>query len=218
MTVGRGMEDAFFASWQREPRRVAVRGDAVPTDCWLPGSEPESYVLCPLTSTANGLMCTGTDTSSSRRRSIAGNRGETKRLIRSPKQLWKVIAGRFHGHGSKPNTPYAGSRTSAKARSPSRTSARVGRVNLIFDSTELDFFCNRGLRCAFLDRLIGNRRFDFALNSTTSFRVAMLIELIRSGFSAKAPAVVPPPVRRRGAVWRLPASGSNGSEQSERTV
>lgn len=174
-----GMEDAFFRVLRRELEECPVRVTRYHGLLVAEGAEPERmYVSAHVD--RHGLMCTGPN-EFQYAAFIAGNRGELTGDSIS-EQFMELIAGRFHGQRVQAHTPYAGSYLGQGKIIESYICPR--RKNLIFELDGLDFL-QPGTPVSFLDRLKeGDGLISAQLDNVVS--VAMLIELIRSGYQGTA--------------------------------
>ncbi|EMI47333.1 MULTISPECIES: peptidase M42 [Pirellulaceae] len=174
-----GMEDAFFRVLRRELEEYPVRVTRYHGLLVAEGEDPESHFVSAHVD-RHGLMCTGPN-EFQYAAFIAGNRGELNGDSIS-EQFMETIAGRFHGQRVQAHTPYAGSYLGQGKIIESYICPR--RKNLIFELDGLDFL-QPGTPVAFLDRLKeADGLISAQLDNVVS--VAMLIELIRSGFQGTA--------------------------------
>ncbi|MCM2370020.1 peptidase M42 [Aporhodopirellula aestuarii] len=174
-----GMEDAFFRVIRRELEECPIRVTRFHGLLVAEGAEPESTFVSAHVD-RHGLMCTGPN-EFQYAAFIAGNRGELTGDSIS-EQFMETIAGRFQGQRVQAHTPYAGSYLGQGKIIQSYICPR--RKNLIFELDGLDFL-QPGTPVAFLDRLKeADGLISAQLDNVVS--VAMLIELIRSGFQGTA--------------------------------
>ncbi|MCS7469834.1 peptidase M42 [Stieleria sp. ICT_E10.1] len=174
-----GVEDAFFRVLRRELEEYPVKVDRYHGLLVAQGSEPDSVYLSAHID-RHGLLCTGPN-EFQYAAFIAGNRGELTGDSVS-EQFMELIAGRFEGQRVQAHTPYAG--TYCGQGQIMRSYVCPRRHNLIFELDGLEFL-QPGFPVSFLDRLRVDQNFVSAqLDNVVS--VAMLIELIRSGFKGTA--------------------------------
>ncbi|PAY21486.1 peptidase M42 [Rhodopirellula sp. SM50] len=174
-----GVEDAFFRVLRRELEEYPVKVDRYHGLLVAQGSEPDSVYLSAHID-RHGLLCTGPN-EFQYAAFIAGNRGELTGDSVS-EQFMELIAGRFDGQRVQAHTPYAG--TYCGQGQITRSYVCPRRRNLIFELDGLEFL-QPGFPVSFLDRLRVDQNFVSAqLDNVVS--VAMLIELIRSGFKGTA--------------------------------
>ena len=174
-----GVEDAFFRVLRRELEEYPVKITRYHGLLVVEGSDPQSIYLSAHVD-RHGLLCTG-PREFQYAAFIAGNRGELNGDSIS-EQFMELIAGRFHGQRVQAHTPYAGSYLGQGTINESYICPR--RKNLIFEIEGLDYL-QPGTPVSFIDRLQEADGYISAqLDNVVS--VAMVIELIRRGFTGTA--------------------------------
>lgn len=174
-----GMEDAFFRVLRRELEEYPVTITRYHGLLVVEGDDPSSVYLSAHVD-RHGLLCTGPQ-EFQYAAFIAGNRGELNGDSIS-EQFMEMIAGRFRGQRVQAHAPYAGTYLGQGAITESYICPR--RKNLIFEIDGLDFL-QPGTPVSFIDRLQENEGYLSAqLDNVIS--VAMMVELIRRGFSGTA--------------------------------
>ena len=174
-----GMEDAFFRVLRRELEEYPVKITRYHGLLVVEGNDPESVYLSAHVD-RHGLLCTGPQ-EFQYAAFIAGNRSELNGDSIS-EQFMELIAGRFHGQRVQAHAPYAGTYMGQGTITESYICPR--RKNLIFEIEGLDFL-QPGTPISFIDRL---QEKDGYLSAQLDnvICVAMLIELVRRGFSGTA--------------------------------
>ncbi|WP_068139403.1 peptidase M42 [Roseimaritima ulvae] len=174
-----GVEDSFFRVLRRELEEYKVTVSRYHGLLVVQGSQPDSLYLSAHVD-RHGLLCTGPN-EFQYAAFIAGNRGELTGDSIS-EQFMGLVAGRFRGQRVQAHVPYAGSYLGQGQIKESYVCPR--RRNLIFEIEGLEFL-QPGTPVSFLDRLqVSDQRISAQLDNVVS--VAMLIELIRSGFQGTA--------------------------------
>ncbi len=174
-----GVEDAFFRVLRRELEEYPVSVKRYHGLLVAQGDDPESVFLSAHVD-RHGLLATGPN-EFQYAAFIAGNRGELTGDSVS-EQFMELVAGRFEGQRVQAHTPYAGSYLGQGQITSSYVCPR--RRNLIFELDGLEFL-QPGTPVSFLDRLhVDQGLISAQLDNVVS--VAMLIDLIRSGFRGTA--------------------------------
>ena len=174
-----GMEDSFFRVLRRELEEYPIKVQRYHGLLVAQGSKPESLYLSAHVD-RHGLLCTGPN-EFQYAAFIAGNRGELTGDSVS-EQLMELIACRFGGQRVQAHVPYAGTYLGQGLIRKSYVCPR--RRNLIFEIEGLEFL-QPGTPVSFLDRLqVSDGQVSAQLDNVVC--VAMLIELIRSGFQGTA--------------------------------
>lgn len=174
-----GVEDAFFRVLRRELEEYPVSVELYHGLLVVQGNDPESVFLSAHVD-RHGLLSTGPN-EFQYAAFIAGNRSELTGDSVS-EQFMELIAGRFEGQRVQAHYPFAGSYLGQGKITQAYVCPR--RRNLIFEVDGLEFL-QPGVPVSFLDHLRVEDGFISAqLDNVVS--VAMLIDLIRSGFCGTA--------------------------------
>ena len=174
-----GVEDAFFRVLRRELEEYPVTVTRYNGLLVAQGKDPKSVFLSAHVD-RHGLLATGPN-EFQYAAFIAGNRGELNGDSVS-EQFMEQIASRFDGQRVQAHFPYAGSYLGQGTITQAHVCS--SRNNLIFEVAGLEYV-QPGVPVSFLDRLrVEDGLISAQLDNVVS--VAMLIDLIRSGFQGTA--------------------------------
>ena len=174
-----GVEDAFFRVLRRELEEYPISVTRYHGLLVAQGDDPESAYLSAHVD-RHGLLATGPN-EFQYAAFIASNRGELTGDSAS-EQFMELIADRFEGQRVQAHIPYAGSYLGQGRITQAYVCPR--RKNLIFEVDGLEYV-QPGVPVSFLDRLhVDDGMISAQLDNVVS--VAMLIDLIRSGFRGTA--------------------------------
>ena len=174
-----GVEDAFFRVLRRELEEYPITVTRYNGLLVAQGDDPESVFLSAHVD-RHGLLATGPN-EFQYAAFIAGNRGELNGDSVS-EQFMETIASRFDGQRVQAHFPYAGSYLGQGIITQAHVCS--SRNNLIFEVEGLEYV-QPGVPVSFLDRLhVEDGLISAQLDNVVS--VAMLIDLIRSGFRGTA--------------------------------